>query len=455
MKTIGLDIGTTTVCGIVMEAEDGRVLATKTLANDTVIKTKDDFAKCQDVERIMDLCNEIVEGMLATYEDIVAIGVSGQMHGILYVDAKGHAVSPLYSWQDERGNQPYDEQQSYSAYLSEATGYEMATGYGLTTHFYNYKNGAIPKDAVCICTIGDYVAMHLAEKSQPIMHKSMAASLGIFNIKRGSWELEIIESLGMNVAHLPVVSPQEGTYGENAKGMQVSFALGDNQASFLGSVGRESNILVNVGTGSQISIFTKEYDESVDIEYRPFVDGTYLMVGAVLCGGASYAMLRTFYENVLTLFGCEIPKQFYEIMNQAANSVYEQEDVLKIDACFNGTRSNPEQRGSIQNINSENFAPETLTLAMLRGMCDTLYKIFEKVPVQAKGARIIVGSGNGIRQNPVLQRVIETAFAKTLHIPIFSEEASCGAALHALYCSGIVKDFEKIRMLVRTKQTIL
>ena len=40
----------------------------------------------------------------------------------------------------------------------------------------------------------------------------------------------------------------------------VSVALGDNQASFLGSVGPEERLLLNVGTGSQISACTDRAD---------------------------------------------------------------------------------------------------------------------------------------------------------------------------------------------------
>ena len=451
MKSIGLDIGTTTICGIVMEVENGNVLDTRTIANHSTIQTKENYAKCQDVTCIMDICRQIVNDILEKYEEVAVIGVSGQMHGILYIDESGNALSPLYSWQDERGNQRYNERQTYSEYISDMTGYEMATGYGLTTHFYNDKNENIPKDTSYICTIGDYVAMHLAEKTRPLLHKSMAASLGLFNLKEGQWDMVAIERLGMNAEQLPPISQKEDTYGENAKGIQVSIALGDNQASFLGAIGAKSNVLINVGTGSQISIFTNEYDESVEVEYRPFIDGNYLMVGAVLCGGASYAMLKTFYTKVLQLFGCDVPFDFYEIMNRAASSAYGQEDKLDIDTCFNGTRSNSEQRGSIQNISEKNFTPEALTIAMLRGMCDALYGIIKKVPVHRKESSVIIGSGNGIRQNPVLQQVVEDTFEKTLQIPIFSEEAACGAALHALYCSGIIKDFEKIRTLVRTE----
>ncbi len=37
------------------------------------------------------------------------IGFTGQMHGMLYVDASGMAVSPLYTWQDGSGEIPLED----------------------------------------------------------------------------------------------------------------------------------------------------------------------------------------------------------------------------------------------------------------------------------------------------------------------------------------------------------
>ena len=45
----------------------------------------------------------------ARYPDIERIGVTGQMHGILYLDGEGNAVSPLYTWQDARGDAPCEK----------------------------------------------------------------------------------------------------------------------------------------------------------------------------------------------------------------------------------------------------------------------------------------------------------------------------------------------------------
>ena len=46
-------------------------------------------------------------------------------------------------------------------------------------------------------------------------------------------------------------------------------------------------MLVNVGTGSQFSVYTKDYMTCPGLETRPFPGG-YLLVGASLCGGRAY-----------------------------------------------------------------------------------------------------------------------------------------------------------------------
>ena len=76
-----------------------------------------------------------------------AVGISTQMHGIVYVNAKGEAATPLYTWKEECGNLPFRGRESYAEYLSRMTGYPMYTGYGSVTHFYLWETGKIPADA--------------------------------------------------------------------------------------------------------------------------------------------------------------------------------------------------------------------------------------------------------------------------------------------------------------------
>ena len=137
MKTIGMDIGTTTVCAILADAETGKLLNVQTLTNDAHLKSEKSWERIQNPKRILELCRKLLAGYLDKYDDVESIGVTGAMHGILYTDKEGQAVSPLYTWQDQRGDQINPESgKSYAKELSEITGYAMATGFGLTTHYF-------------------------------------------------------------------------------------------------------------------------------------------------------------------------------------------------------------------------------------------------------------------------------------------------------------------------------
>ena len=166
MKTLGLDIGTTTISAAV--AEDGVVLSAVTLKNDSFLLTDNAWERIQNPDYIRQTALQAVEQLLLKHPDVSRIGVTGQMHGIVYLDVSGAPVSPLYTWQDGRGDLPYDGATTYAQYLSKLTGHSLSTGFGMVTHFYNLQNGLVPVNAAVFCTIHDYLAMILAEKTSPV-----------------------------------------------------------------------------------------------------------------------------------------------------------------------------------------------------------------------------------------------------------------------------------------------
>ena len=286
MKAIGLDIGTTTVCAIVLDAENGEVVKSITLPNDTFLENVKPFEKIQDPEKILDKSLRIVDELCRDYDDIVSIGVTGQMHGLVYLDENGNAVSGLYIWQDASANEMYKDGKTYAQHLTDLTGYKMASGFGASTYFYHKENNMVPEKASTICTIHDYAAMKLAGLTKPVMHVSDAASYGLFDIKNACFDASAIRKAGLDFNLFPAVTKENMILGKKDGKIPVSVAIGDNQASFLGSVcDVDECLLVNVGTGSQISFATKAHTAADGLEIRPCVGDSHLMVGSSLCGG--------------------------------------------------------------------------------------------------------------------------------------------------------------------------
>ena len=329
MKLAGLDIGTTTISGLVLDPESGQVDEVMTEPNDASISGKAPWEVLQDPVAILRTAKRFTSAFLDRHRDVSAVGITGQMHGILYVDPKGRAVSPLITWQDRRGEQLDESGVSFASRVAAAAGRQASTGMGSVTHYYNVRTGQVPEDASALCTIADYVAMGLTGMPAPVIDATNAASLGCFDVRSLRFRTDVLESLGIDPGLFPRIDASYPALGEIRRGVPVFVALGDNQAGFLGSVpDLGGSMLANVGTGSQLSVPLVDCADIEGIDIRPLPFGGYLGVGAALCGGRIYALLRDFFTRTLRMFGSRDAVADWSIMNAVDRSALPGEPLL-------------------------------------------------------------------------------------------------------------------------------
>lgn len=428
---VGIDIGTTTVSAAVMDIDKKKQLDVYSIPHASY--TASGVFSEQSVSVIISKSEKLLSHILNSYTGVVSIGISGQMHGILYLNGNGEAVSELINWQDKRGDQPLENGISTCAEIKRLTGETVSTGYGIATHYYNLKNGLVPDGATGICSIMDFFAMRICGLKKPKTHSTVAASLGLFDVRASRFMEEKLEMLGISPEFLPTVTGENETVGE-CNGIPVSVALGDNQASVIGSVrDADSCVLVNVGTGSQVSAVSDFRNVSDGLELRPFIENRYLICGSALCGGFAYSMLEAFFRSYTVSAGMQERAQ-YEVMNRLAAEAHKRgETGLKVDVSFCGKRSDPDCRGSITLIDRENFTPSALALGVLRGMCEELYELYAAFP--EKRSRVLA-SGGAVRKNPLLWKLLEERFELPVSVNTVDEEAATGAALFSAFCIG-------------------
>ncbi|MEA4823301.1 MAG: FGGY family carbohydrate kinase [Clostridiaceae bacterium] len=413
---LGIDIGTTTICAV-QTADDGAFLHSDTLSGAPM-----ETAHTQNPDTIL----AQAQSLAAAAPDVRAVAVTGQMHGILYLDAAGNAVSPLYTWQNEFGNRQRGSE-TYAEYVSCLTGYPASSGFGLVTHLYLTENGLLPVDAACLCTIGDYVAMKLAHRSRPLLHASNAASLGVFDLRRLDFDNEALSRLSIDRELLPAVTSVLTAYDG-----RVFTAIGDNQASFRGSVTNPSReLLINIGTGGQLSCMEPAYRAAEHCETRPYDGGAYLLVASSLCGGRAYVVLERFFRDILGAFGTELSDDaVYEGMSRILAAYMPNAAPMVADTTLSGTRENPSLRGEVTGISPDNFTPGGIIDAFLHGIAAEFLPAYEAL-CRIRSFSALSLSGNAIRRNPYLRDI----FAKTYRLPlsphIHTEEAAYGAALLA------------------------
>lgn len=424
MKAIGIDIGTTSICLVLYEQENSRILESMGIPN----KFKEGSFR-QDADAIVAAVKEKLEWLLANHKDVDVIGVSTQMHGIVYVDSEGKAVSPFYTWKEECGKELFHGLEA-AKWLSKETGYSMYPGYGTVTHFVLGQRGEIPKEAIGFVNIGDYLVMQLCKLPKCRVSSSVAASFGGFSLVKKEFDKEALVKAGVETAFYPKIEKEEKPAGYY-RNIPVMAAVGDNQASFYAAAGERSNVVsVNVGTGSQVSLSYRELKEIPAGEIRPFMKQRYLYVQASVNGGKVYEKLAAFFEEIVTQFTGE-KINAYEKMEQLG-SEKEDTDLLVAPGLY-GAGEKRDSYGSVENLTADNFHTRDLIRAYVSGMAQELYNLYLEFPEELRAGRTeIAASGNGLRKNKLLVQEVERKFGMRVTFGKWKEEAATGAAIMAI-----------------------
>lgn len=442
MRWIGIDLGTSTLCFVRHDFSTGES-ETITLANDAGIAASGgcrDDEDIQDAGRIFDRVRETLDAMIDKTPDAAGIALTGQMHGIVYLDSSANALSPLYTWRDGRAHRRLENGLTAVETLEQLTGHRIAAGYGLATDFYLRHYRQTPPNAAYCATIADYTASRLAGLKKPITEASNAASLGLFDVSRGRFDASALQAAQMDPAFLPNVVRfgPIGTY----RNIPVFTPVGDNQAAFAAAADEPARTIhLTVGTGAQMSVFSEQYIEIDRLETRPYPGG-FLLVGASLCGGSAWRMLHDFFAKTLEFFGADTDTDLYAVMAQMSKSALAKSalsdlspnknaalfEPLNVSTAFAGTRSEPNRRGLIDRISTRNFTPENLAAGFLNGIAEELYGFYAALPDSLRAERpLLAGSGNGLRRNCALCEIIKRKFGRALILPPMEAETAFGA----------------------------
>ena len=420
----------------------------RTIEHHALLEDGDAFSYTMDVEKLISLSMQIYEELLEKSPGRPnGVCVTGQMHGIVYVDAEGKAVSPLYTWMDMRGNQPRTEKESYAQYYGRLSGYPLKPGYGVLTHIYNVRNGLVPENMEKLCTIMDFLTMRLCGEKTPLIDPSAAMSLGIFDMKTNGFDLHALTRIrrdfleldggkenawALELERFPEIKETGSFLGHTKEGLLVLNSIGDNQAGTYWAIQlREDVIFLNIGTSGQVSALSSCLTEDVpaDLELRPYVDGRYLFVGAMLNGGNVYQKLKDFFSEILVVFGSEPKVDLYTKMNKILEENPPEEDGIQAETCLLGMRSDPNKTGNITGITLSNFNVTSFLNAFAEGILKEGYEMYLQIPesIRKKHKEIAV-AGNLLRRSKPFCLRAQKRFGLYVKEMGMAEEAAAGAA---------------------------
>jgi sedoheptulokinase len=467
---MGVDFGTSKVAAVLVDPGKNRILASSSRQLAGLPRHPEGVRSEQPVESAASAFEGCMEELVGDGGfSLMSIGLTSQMHGILGLDVDGRPGTPLVTWQDGRGLEPQENGMTLLDEMKHRGGPRpIASGYGVVT-LYDWKKRGLLEHIAQVCTIADYFGMVISGSQRASIDFTMAESLGTFDVRGSVWDEQYLNALGISPTVLPRLLPPTSALGKLEKaaagrfhlepftGTPVAVAIGDNQASFIGSVKDYfATLLVNIGTASQVSFAVRSLEDEnlhpsaidgYDVILRPFVDGGFLVAGNALSGGATYTTLRNFLAAIgRDIFDREAPPDLWDRMNSlAARSGGS--GGLRVETLFAGKRSDPDVRGSISGISSTNFMPDQLLYATLEG----IVRVMRELVGDAVSERmtLLVGSGNGMRKNELLRDITSRIFRRELRVPRYEEEAAVGAAINGAVAAGVFSGFSDSVSLVQ------
>jgi xylulokinase len=240
-------------------------------------------------------------------ESIAGIGLAGQMHSLVCLDAADRPLRPAIIWADQRSGAQVAEvnQQIGRANLAAWTGNPLATGFMLASWLWLRENEPdtcqrtrrilLPKDALRLWLVGEV-------GSEP----SDASSTSLFDPIRGAWSSPLLEALRIDPNLLPPIRPSAAVAGglrfevAQTTGLRAGTPVvygGSDQALQALARGLTMPGLVSctIGTGGQLFATTLRPQPDPDLRLHLFchaLPGTWHVLAAILSAGLSLRWLR-------------------------------------------------------------------------------------------------------------------------------------------------------------------
>lgn len=473
---LGIDLGTTKTTCIAVDSESGDVVASVASPTGGNITSDEDrqLGRSEwDVEAVLrsgfGCLHEIVKVPAVESREVSSVGVTGQQHGMVLVDQNLKPLTPLINWQDQRGNElisgrnvswVQDARSRCGEGSLKKLGCRLNSGFLGTTLFWLSQQGRVPSNGRACFIMDLFVAMLTGCELQT--DPSVAASGGIMNVASRDWDDEVLAGLEFRRKQLPTIFEADRPAGFVSRsdvhgvlsGVPVSVPIGDHQASFLGSVAdRHSSVLLNIGTGAQVAVFTEGTDFSPPVELRPFPIQGNLLSNVGLTGGWSFQVVESFVRQLgVDVFGVEAGQPLYNRLTELAQQADPDSQGLRCVPTFSGTRSDPMQTGSFAGLTPSNLTPANFARSVLEGMAENYQNAFDQI-VEITGRpdsrQTLVGAGNGLRENSVLADAVARRFGTTAVVTQHREEAAFGAALVGGVAAGVFSSLDEAGRLVR------
>jgi xylulokinase len=301
--TLGLDLGTSSAKAVVIGTAGN--LLSRASAGYPVTSAMAGYAESEPAQWWSAVTSCAREAVRAAGARPSAIGLSGQMHGLVMASGDGRALRPALLWADSRATGSLRGYRLLGSRALARLANPLAPGMTgpmlkwIADHEPRTYAGArwalSPKDWIRARLTGEFHA-----------EPSDASATLLYDVAGDRWDLEVVSALGLNAGLLAPLLPSGAPAGQLTAeagtelglpaGIPVAAGAGDTAAAALGSgLSGHGDIQLTVGTGAQLvrplTAPVSRADAGVNLYRSATPDGWYHM-GATISAGLSLDWVR-------------------------------------------------------------------------------------------------------------------------------------------------------------------
>ena len=455
---IGIDIGTSGTKSLLMD-EEGSILAEAT-AEYGVYIPKPLWSE-QDPEdwwtATVKTVREVVRKSKVKAADVKAIGLSGQMHGSVFLDAKGKVLRKALLWNDQRTAKECDEITSRAGGREELirmvanpalTGFTAPKILWLRNNeprlFQKLKHVLLPKDEIRRRLTGELAT-----------EVSDASGMLVLDVVNRCWSKELLSKLELDIdlfakvyeSHevtgtlLPDVAKQLGL----TTACKVVGGAGDCAAGAVGNgIVKQGVVTTSLGTSGVVFVHsdTPQYDTQGRLHtFCHAVAGKWHMMGVTLSAAGS---LQWFVSQLCTELIAKKGIDPFQIINAEAEAVPAGSEGLLFLPYLAGERTphaDPNARGCFIGLTNKHGRGH-MARAVMEGVALSLresLQIVRDLGVPTKEIRV---SGGGAK-SPLWKQILADAFGQAACTINAEQGPAYGVALLAAVGDGAFRNVEE------------
>jgi xylulokinase len=364
-------------------------------------------------------------------DDVAAISVAGQQHGMVALDSDGAVVRPALLWNDTRSAP--DAVDLIAELGGGAERWATLTGSvpvaSFTVTKLRWLARVEPQNAERVATVvlpHDWLTMGLTGGSgEPVTDRGDASGTGYWSPATGDYDRSVLElALGRSDVALPrVLGPAEAA-GETSWGAVVGAGTGDNAGAALGLAAGAGDVVVSIGTSGVVSVVAE----------KPTADASGLVAGFADATGRFLPLACTLnatqvLNDVRSLLGLS-----WEEFDDLALSAPAGADGLVLLPYFAGERTPdlPTATGRLVGLRVGSLSPPALARAAVEGVLCGLADGLDAIRALSVPIDRVLLVGGGARSRAMVE-LAPTVFGMPVDVPEPAEYVALGAARQAAW----------------------